>query len=119
MPLTERGISVSTEMKPIFFPIDLAIPCGMIITELVSNAAKYAFPNNINGEIKIIIENKGNKEWKLTIKDNGIGFSKSFSLENTETLGLKLVDSLVEQINGSIEYKNKKGVSVIILFNEK
>jgi len=117
--LTERGISVSTEMKPIFFPIDLAIPCGMIITELVSNAAKYAFPNNINGEIKIIIENKGNKEWKLTIKDNGIGFSKSFSLENTETLGLKLVDSLVEQINGSIEYKNKKGVSVIILFNEK
>jgi len=117
--LTERGISVETEMKPVFFPIDIAIPCGMIITELVSNAAKYAFPNNINGEIKIIIENKGNKEWKLTIKDNGIGFPKSFSMENTETLGLKLVDSLVEQVNGSIEYKNKKGVSVIILFNEK
>lgn len=117
--LTQRKISVKILMDRVLFPIDIAIPCGMIITELVTNAAKYAFPEKLEGEILISIENIKEKEWKLTIKDNGVGFPESFSIENTETLGLKLVDSLVEQLNGSIEYISNNGLIVYVLFKEK
>jgi two-component sensor histidine kinase len=103
----------------VFFPLDIAVPCGMIINELVSNAIKYAFTDNREGKINVKIAEKENKGWELIIHDNGVGFSKNFDKDKTETLGLKLVDSLVEQINGSIEFKNNKGVKAIIIFKEK
>lgn len=123
--LNKTNITVKLEMDDVFFPFDIAIPCGMIINELVSNAVKYAFPDNNEGEIKVEIikimknENQENQEWQLNVIDNGIGFSDNFDKDNTETLGLNLVNSLVDQINGSIEFINDHGVKVSIHFKEK
>ncbi len=117
--LNKSNISINLEIESVFFSIDIAIPCGMIINELVSNAVKYAFPDNKEGKIDVKIEKIENKEWMLTISDNGVGFAEKFDKDKSETLGLKLVDSLIEQINGSIEYKTNKGLKVIIIFKEK
>jgi PAS domain S-box-containing protein len=89
-------------VKDISFGLDTAIPCGLIINELVSNSLKHAFPNRQNNIINIELS-KEEKKFKLYISDNGIGLPKSFKIENTKTFGLQLVDTLVKQIKGDLE----------------
>ena len=81
--------------------IETAIPLGLIINELVSNSLKHAFKENITGEIKIILE-KDKDIYTLTVKDDGIGLPDDFDLKNTSSLGMLLVNSLVNQLEGEI-----------------
>jgi len=97
--------------------IQVATPLGLIINELVSNALKYAFPNNMNGEISIDLRRKNNTLVELTIQDTGIGFPAEFDWKNANSLGLKLLITLVEnQLEGSVELDSKKGSRFIINF---
>ena len=98
--------------------LDLSIPCGLIINELVSNALKYAFNETKKGEIKIKLLEK-NDQIHLTVQDNGVGLPKNLDYQNTDSLGLQLVTTLVEQINGKIELENKKGVKFTIIFKKE
>jgi PAS domain S-box-containing protein len=99
--------------------VDTAIPCGLIINELVTNSLKYAFPDGRNGEIRITLkQDNGDGRYWLSISDDGRGLPESIELRKTSTLGLQLVTTLVDQLNGTIEVKRENGTEFIIRFSE-
>jgi PAS domain S-box-containing protein len=110
-------------VKDISFGLDTAIPCGLIINELVSNSLKHAFHNMKSGIINIELSKEG-KKFKLNISDNGIGLPKSFKIEDSKTFGLQLVDTLVKQIKGDLEISSdhkpneNSGTHFFIIFSE-
>jgi two-component sensor histidine kinase len=87
----------------------VAIPCGLIINELVSNAFKYAFPKGRRGEITVYFAEEDNRKLKLVVRDNGVGFPATMDPVATDSLGLKLVRSLTEQLGGAATYRNEEG----------
>jgi len=97
------------------FNIEKAIPCGLIVNEIVSNALKYAFQKDNKGRIEITF-NIGKENSSFILSDNGVGFPIGFEIENLSSLGLELVSSLVEQLEGDMKVENKKGVSYEITF---
>jgi two-component sensor histidine kinase len=104
----------------IIMEMDIAIPCGIVINELVTNSLKYAFPENRPGEIAVSIRESGHHALELLVNDNGVGLPESFNLRaNTKTLGLKLVLNLVEnQLDGKIELDRSLGTSFKIIFRQ-
>lgn len=103
-------------VKNVYLDINRAIPCGLTINELVSNSLKHAFPDSRKGEI--IVEMRSDKKGKYTliVKDTGIGMPKELNIHNTETLGMQLVNDLVEQIDGTIELNRIGGTTFSIMF---
>ncbi len=97
--------------------ISTAIPIGLIINELVSNSLKYAFPNGKKGTIEVILISQKDKKKCLIICDDGIGFQGKIDFNNTDTMGLFLVNTLVDQIHGTIKLEKKKGTSFKIVFS--
>lgn len=117
-----KNIKVSLVIDPQIKRIDMnkAIPCGLLINELVSNAFKYAFAQKKSGKITISFQalQKGPYKFSLTIADNGIGISeKKVDVNKPNTLGLQLVRSLVEQLDGKLNVDTKKGTQFVIKFN--
>ena len=108
-------IQVEINIKDIFLSLDVGIPCGLIINELVSNAIKYAFPGQKKGKIEVELYQLNHKKLKFVVKDNGIGI-KNTDFKNMKTLGLQLVTTLIEQINGKIEINNQHGTEINIIF---
>jgi PAS domain S-box-containing protein len=114
----EHEIKLNLDIQNVFLNLDLAIPCGLIINEIVSNALKYAFVDKKeDAEIMIKMHLKG-ENLHLQIKDNGIGLPKHIDYRNTESLGLQLVVTLVDQLNGSIELDCTQGAHYNILFKQ-
>jgi two-component sensor histidine kinase len=98
--------------------IETALPCGLIISELISNSLKYAFSDeNNNNELKISLI-KSNDTFGLTVSDNGVGLPPELDYRNTESLGLQLVNNLVGQLDGEIELDQAHGTEFNIIFNE-
>ena len=110
-------IKLNSKMEGIFFEIDTAILCGLIINELVSNSLKHAFPLNKKGEIFISLDKDDNNKYTLILKDNGIGFPPNVDFRKTESLGLQLVTTLTEQLGGTIELHKNGYTEFIIAFN--
>jgi len=100
-------------LSDILITIDIAIPLGLIINEIVSNSLKYAFNQMNHGEINIKLEQKENSII-LNIFDNGCGLPENFDIEKTDSLGMSLIYNLTKQINGKLELINKDGVKYII-----
>ncbi|MCX7820308.1 MAG: sensor histidine kinase [Brevinematales bacterium] len=94
-------------------PMDIAIPCGMIINEILTNSLKYAFPDNRRGGIKILVEEK---EHTLIIEigDDGVGIKDKKAFFEGSSLGITIVKSLIYQLKASIEIKNEKGLVYLI-----
>lgn len=116
---TRDRIRLVFDLEDVNVLIDTAIPCGLIINELISNSFKYAFPGDMNGEIKIQLKKSQVGLIQLNIKDNGIGFSENIKLGELESLGIRIIYSITEnQLNGKISYKVKDGVSWQIEFND-
>ncbi len=113
-----RSISYRSKIENIRLTVDKAIPCGLIINEIVTNSIKYAFPSNF-GDAEIFIEIEVNdRKLKMTIGDNGIGLPPEIDLEGSnDSLGLKLVALLVYQLEGTIQVDREKGTKFIITFN--
>lgn len=108
-------INLLFDFKDIKLDLDHAIPCGLIVNEIISNTLKYAFAGRTEGTIFLSIKKEKNMFY-LEIGDDGIGLPKDIDIENTETLGLQLVCSLVEQINGTLKLKDEKGTRYLIIF---
>lgn len=109
-------IKMNINIADIPVDLDSAIPCGLIINELVSNSLKYAFLNNKDGEITINLSILDNN-YHLIISDNGKGIPDEIDFNHTKTLGLQLVHTLVEQLEGSIELKkNERKTEFVIIF---
>lgn len=117
------NIQLQLELAPVRFGIDTAIPCGLIINELVTNALKYAFPKQRSGTIlvELISEKIAGDQPVFTLKilDNGIGLPESVDIENTETLGLQLVNILVNQLKGTLCLNRQGGTGFTIRFSER
>lgn len=112
----QSAVEFSINFEEVLFDIDTSIPCGLIINELVSNSLKYAFPEG-KGKISIDLQLDGEK-CVLVIRDDGIGFPEGLNFQNTETLGLRLVNILVSQINGVITLDESEGASFKIEFTK-
>lgn len=120
-----RSYSVNTnvlkyelESKNILVDINTAIPCGLIINELVTNSIKHAFPNNRSGKIKIDIGCQDD-DFVLKVADNGVGLPENLDTLNAKTLGLQLVNSLTKQLDGVIELDRNGGTCFEIKFKEQ
>ncbi len=100
----------------IFLEIDVAVPCGLIINELVSNSLKYAFPYDRSGEVKIQFYYDNSPELVLIVSDNGIGLPQNLDFNNLKTLGLQLVNNLVEQLGGTVKLNRQNGTEFRITF---
>ena len=97
--------------------METAIPTGLIISELVSNSLKHAFPDGKKGEIKVSLK-KYDDKYELIISDNGIGLPESIDFKNINSLGLQLVNNLVLQIDGEITLDKSQGTKFKIIFYE-
>jgi two-component sensor histidine kinase len=113
-----RGVRSRLDIENIFLKIDQAIPCGLILNELVSNSLKHAFPEGRNGEVYIQFRLDENRQYHLTVGDNGAGFPADIDFQNTTSLGLQLVSSLTGQIDGNIELIKTPGTEFRITFYE-
>jgi|GEM_PF-2803593 len=113
-------ITLKLELESVNFLIDYAIPCGLIVNELISNSIKYAFPKGRKGEIKIWLKRTSEGLVELGVADNGIGVDKKESGLPTDSLGLQLVNTLAEeQLKGSIEFETAGGVKAIVRFKDE
>lgn len=102
--ILEDRVKIFTDVKNMVMSIDNAIPAGLIINELVSNSLKHAFPGGRNGSIFInAAYDEYNKEYWLLVRDDGIGMKQKPDIENSSSFGLKLVNTLVKQLEGIIE----------------
>ncbi|RPI15900.1 MAG: PAS domain S-box protein [Ignavibacteriae bacterium] len=116
-PVNEKQINLIIESHDINLGVDKAIPCGLIINELVSNAYKYAFEGKDKGSIFIKLYTDETGKYVLEVQDDGIGLPQKIDFREADTLGMSLVTTLTSQMDGEIEMINKNGVKFIIKFN--
>ncbi|HEY9600058.1 MAG TPA: histidine kinase dimerization/phosphoacceptor domain -containing protein, partial [Allocoleopsis sp.] len=116
--ISDRYVNLQLNVEPIYLNIDTAIPCGLIINELVSNAFKYAFPADKPGSLTVELYSTNRQCFTLVIKDNGVGISKDFKTQEAGTLGLQLVEILTHQLDGAIELNVSEGTEFKIQFHE-
>jgi len=109
-------ITIEVNISNISLDVDTAIPCGLIINELVSNSLKYAFTDGRKGNMTIKLIPIENDMLKLIVSDNGVGFPKNLNFRETPSLGLTLVNILSKQLNGQIELINENGTTFIVTF---
>jgi two-component sensor histidine kinase len=113
-----RGILFTLEIHDIDVDIDAAIPIGLILNELISNSLKYAFPEGRGGEVFIGVK-KEDHTLTVLYRDNGIGIPADLDWRNTHSLGLRLVTTLVDQMNGTVELDLKEGTRFIMVLHER
>ncbi len=111
-----RGITLNVQAGDVLLSVDTAIPCGLILNELVSNALKHAFPDDKGGEIGIALQMNDDQLLTLIVRDNGVGFPTDVDFQNTTSLGLQLVNTLVKQLQGIIQLDRSRGVKFKITF---
>lgn len=109
-------IQLHVNCDPIYLDIDTAIPCGLIINELVSNALKHAFPSDRSGTIMVQFHSSPDQKLTLIVCDDGVGFPDTLNVYKTETLGLQLVTSLTVQLDATIGLQKVNGTSFEIRF---
>ncbi|MEI7811987.1 MAG: PAS domain S-box protein [Ignavibacteria bacterium] len=115
--IESNNVQINIICEDVYLTIDSAIPCGLILNELISNALKYAFPSRRNGNISVIFkEHPKDNDYLLTIKDDGIGFPEGLDFTETATLGLQLVNNLVDQLCGTITLSWEEGTVFTIKF---
>ncbi|WP_347173313.1 sensor histidine kinase [Polaribacter uvawellassae] len=118
--LNTSGEKVTTKIasENMFFDVDTAIPLGLIINEIITNAYKYAFSNDKKHELQISISKEKNEEYKLIVKDNGPGLAASYDIKKAKSLGLRLVTRLVKQLQGTLVQTNENGAKFEIHFKD-
>ena len=114
----ERNIILHQDIDAIELNIETANPCGLIINELISNSLEHGFVNRSGGNIWLELKRCDNEQISLIVRDDGDGFPEHVDLYNSDSLGLELVCTLVEQIDGAIALDRIDGTKIEIIFNE-
>jgi two-component sensor histidine kinase len=109
-------INVVTDIHEVTLPVETAIPCGLVINELVTNAFKHAFPAGRQGAIRVVLREVDPARWLVAVEDDGIGLPPQISLGKTDSLGLDLVSILATQIGAEVEVTRDKGTSFRLTF---
>ena len=114
---SSEKIKLELNIDKVILSLDSSIPAGLIINELITNAIKHAFPGSRQGTITFNLRCENNFVF-LELKDNGVGFAPGIDFENSHSLGLQLVNTLIEQIEGELKFKSKKdiGTEVLVTF---
>ncbi|MEA2052148.1 MAG: PAS domain S-box protein, partial [Euryarchaeota archaeon] len=116
--VSSPAIKLVADIKDVPLDINTAIPCGLIINELISNSLKYAFPDGQEGEIRIKLYASKDDTFTLIVCDNGIGLPEDLDFRNTESMGLQVVVALVEQLKGTIALDRSEGTAFKIVFKK-
>ena len=109
-------IHLRTNLDGLSLTLDAAMPCGLIINELVSNSLKYAFPDGRQGEVRIDLHGLSDGTTRLIVADNGVGLKADVDWTNTRSLGLRLVRTLAQQLGAQIEINTSRGMEVRLAF---
>jgi PAS domain S-box-containing protein len=109
-------INLVNNLEAMDVSIETALPIGLIINELLTNAFKYAFPGNAPGEVRVTLEKGEDQMCSLVVKDNGVGLPESSSMDSEKSLGLYIVRLLVEQLDGTVKIERNKGTAFHIRF---
>lgn len=109
------SVKFIVDAEDIFFSVDKAIPCGLIINELVTNSLKHAFQDRRPGEIHIKLSRTADR-MALCVQDNGIGLTAEYDENSLNTLGMKLVRTLADQLEASLEFQGDNGLKCVIVF---
>jgi len=115
--LSTARIEFNINAENILMSIDTAIPCGLIVNELINNILKHAFPDGYNGKIELNLR-RSDENVVLEVIDNGVGVPDSFNMDKNDSLGMQLVDTLVKQLDGVIEVTRTDGTRFSIEFRE-
>jgi two-component system cell cycle sensor histidine kinase/response regulator CckA len=113
-----RDIVTKVEAEPIHLDIDTAVPCGLILNELVTNVLKHAFEERDRGEMVVSLTRKG-EGCTLGVRDDGIGLPRGVDPRVAATLGLKIVDTLARQLHGDVRFTSGAGTEVTVTFNTR
>lgn len=112
------GVTLIKDVGDVSLGIDLAIPCGLLINELLTNAVKYAFMEGGTGEIYIGLHPAQGGAVELTVRDDGVGFPETVDIYNTATLGCQLITGITKtQLGGELELNRDKGTEIKVRFN--
>ncbi len=114
-----QGIELELELEPVNIGIDAAVPCGLIVNEIASNAFKHAFTNGQSGTIGLKLRNGEQGEILLDVWDDGSGLPPELNLERPDTLGLRLIKTLTGQLGGKIELNNAGGTRFELRFHDR
>ena len=115
--VSKADIRTKIDVRNVKLNIDTAIPCGLIINELVSNSLKHAFRDG-KGSMNIKLQSDEERQFTLTVEDDGPGLPNDFNFLTSNTLGMKLVHLLSSQIGGSIQFESNDGTKYVMKFNE-
>ena len=112
-----QSITLRIEVDNLSLLLDTAIPCGLILTELLSNAVKYAFPDDRQGEIVIRLKIKNPESVELCVADNGIGVPPGFDFREQETFGIQTIIAIAEhQMQGQVQFAGERGLTCTVAF---
>ena len=107
---TQHRIKIHYDIENAVFPLNVSIPIALLISELVTNSIKHAFPGVADPAIEIRIRHTSPNSLLINYQDNGVGLPPSFDLNNTPSMGMRLIRALTDQLNGKIEIHNNKGM---------
>jgi PAS domain S-box-containing protein len=113
-----RRVRLEVAIDNLFFGVDTAIPCGLILNELITNCLKHAFPEGRNGIVRISLAAEGEGGFNLVVGDDGVGFPAGLDFRTVESLGLRLVNMLVSQLRGTIDLLPGPGTVFSIIIRE-
>lgn len=111
-------VDIQTHLSEAYFDMNQAIPLGLILQELLTNAAKHGFPDGRDGSISVHL-NTIDDIHQLEFRDSGVGLPKGFDFETSNSLGMQLIAALTDQLHGTIEIESIQGTSVVIRFPVK
>lgn len=112
----EDQVKINLDVASVHLPIDKSIPLGLIVNELISNILKHAFPRGKKGALFLKVRQNDSQEIEFVVEDNGIGIDENINLETTTSLGLSLVQTLVDQLGGTLDIHRSNPTRFSIVF---
>lgn len=114
--LREQRIELTTDVDEVELDLDKAVSVGLIISELVSNALKHAFPNARAGSVRVELKLLGERRYALAVIDDGVGLPADRDVHDAGSLGLQIVDDLTQQLHGRIAVRRGSGTNFTVTF---
>ena len=109
-------VGLTLDLEPLSLPVDIAVPCGLILNELAGNTLKHAFRGRSEGKVTVSLQGLADGRVCLRVRDNGVGLPAGFDWQQAGTLGLRLVQMLAGQLDAEVEVHNQEGMEVVITF---
>jgi PAS domain S-box-containing protein len=115
--LDKNRVKLVLNIEEVILDVEISIPLALILNELLTNSLKHAFPDGYGGEIKIEL-GRCDGSYQLSVSDNGIGFPEDLDYQNTDTLGMLIVNSLTDQIDGKLKLERDHGTKFTVTFKD-